>query len=467
MSIDHACILCVFHFSLYASNMRKQQRQWIIAGLVVVLTALGIWIDIPRHPQLRLGKFERDLNVKLGLDLRGGSHLVYRADVAGIGAGDITESLAGVRDVIERRVNAFGVSEPNVQTNYVGGEYRVIVELAGVHDPQQAIKLIGETPQLDFRREVAKAEALKQFNIDDPAAITGPIFERTELTGKNLKRATVSFDPVTGSPEVNLEFDGEGSELFAELTRQNVQKRIAIYLDGVPISAPVVQTEITNGRAVISGGFTVDEAKQLSARLNAGALPIPIELIGQQTIGPTLGRLSVEQSIIAGLTGLLAVVVWMVIFYRLPGVVAGVALILYAIFFLAIIKLVPITLTLAGVAGFILSIGMAVDANVLIFERFRENLRAGKSLRYALDEGFTEARGSIWATNVTSFLSAIILYSFGTSIIRGFALTLGIGTLLSYFSAITVTRTLLNLTLTPKKLHRPFWLSVKIVPKSL
>lgn len=445
--------------------MRQKQKQWLTAGLVGILTGVCIWIDIPQHPQIKLGEFTRDLNAKLGLDLRGGSHLIYRATVAGIGEADIADSMAGVRDVIERRVNAFGVAEPNVQTNRVGDEYRVIVELAGVHDPQEAIKQIGETPQLDFRREVDKTEALQQFNIDNPDAITGPIFERTQLTGKNLHRATVSFDPVGGSPEVNLEFDGEGSKLFAELTKSSLQKRIAIYLDGVPISAPVVQSEITNGRAVISGGFTVDEAKQLAQRLNAGALPIPIELIGQQTIGPTLGRQSVAASIIAGITGLCAVIIWMIVFYRLPGVVAGIALVLYAIFFLAIVKLVPITLTLAGVAGFILSIGMAVDANVLIFERFRENLRAGKSLRYSLDEGFTEAWGSIWATNITSLLSAIILYSFGTSIIRGFALTLGIGTFLSMFTAITITRTLLNLFLGPPALHKPFFLSVKATGK--
>lgn len=445
--------------------MRPRQKHWLTAGLVVILTALCLWIDIPQHPQIKLGAFTRDLNIKLGLDLRGGSHLVYRANVSGIGDQDVLDSLAGVRDVIERRVNAFGIAEPNVQTNRVGDEYRVIVELAGVHNPQEAIKQIGETPQLDFRREVDKDEALQQFNIDNPDAITGPIFERTQLTGKNLQRATVSFDPVGGSPEVNLEFDGEGSELFAELTKNSIQKRIAIYLDGVPISAPVVQSEITNGRAVISGGFSVEEAKQLAQRLNAGALPIPIELIGQQTIGPTLGRQSVEQSIVAGITGLAAVIVWMIVFYRLPGVVAGIALILYAIFFLAIIKLIPITLTLAGVAGFILSIGMAVDANVLIFERFRENLRSGKSLRYALDEGFTEAWSSIWATNITSLLSAIILYSFGTSIIRGFALTLGIGTFLSMFTAITITRTLLNLFMTSRVFRSPFLLSVKSTGK--
>lgn len=447
--------------------MKKEtKRLWLTVLGVGVLAGLALWIDVPQHPTISLGAFSRDLNVKLGLDLQGGSHLVYRADVSGISEDDIPDSVAGVRDVIERRVNAFGVSEPIVQTNRVGDEHRVIVELAGVHDPGMAIKLIGETPQLDFRREVVSEEVLQQFNVDDPSSIEGPVFERTDLTGKQLKRASVSFDQVLGQPQVNLEFDGEGSDLFAELTRENLGKRIAIYLDGVPISAPVVQTEITNGQAVISGGFDLEEAKQLSQRLNAGALPVPIELIGQQTVGPSLGRLSIEHSITAGVVGLVLVIVWMILFYRLPGVVAGVALVLYAIFFLALVKLVPITLTLAGVAGFILTVGMAVDANVLIFERFRENLRGGRSVRYALENGFKEAWSSIRASNVSSLLTALVLYSFGTSIIRGFALTFALGIMLSMFTAVTVTRTLLSLILAGKKAQRSWLLAVRSV-KSL
>ncbi|MFH1353793.1 MAG: protein translocase subunit SecD [bacterium] len=441
------------------TKIRKEtKRLWLTTLCIVVLAALALWIDVPQHPGISVGAFKRDLQVKLGLDLQGGSHLVYRADVAGISEDDIPDSLAGVRDVIEQRVNAFGVSEPVVQTNRVGNEHRVIVELAGVHDPKLAIKLIGETPQLDFRREVVKEEALQQFNVDDPNSIEGPVFEHTDLTGKHLKRATVSFDQVLGQPQVNLEFDGEGSDLFAALTRDNLGKRIAIYLDGVPISAPVVQAEITNGQAVISGGFSLEEAKQLTQRLNAGALPVPIELIGQQTIGPSLGRLSIEQSITAGVAGLIAVMIWMILFYRLPGVVAGVALVLYAIFFLALIKLVPITLTLAGVAGFILTVGMAVDANVLIFERLRENLREGRSVTYSLENGFKEAWGSIRASNVSSLLTALVLYAFGTSIIRGFALTFALGIMLSMFTAVMVTRILLSLVLMPERLQKRFLL---------
>lgn len=422
----------------------------------MLLTGTAVWLNSPWRPQIKLGQFERDLSLKLGLDLQGGSHLTYRADVSGVPEAEIEEAVAGVRDVIERRVNAFGISEPIVQATKVGEERGIVVELAGVHDPDEAIQLIGETPQLDFRKEVSEA-----INVDDQTGITGPMFERTALTGRHLQRATVDFDPTLGAPQVALEFDGEGTQLFADLTQEQLGKRVAIYLDGIPISAPVVQTEITNGKAVISGGFTLEEAKQLARNLRAGALPVPVELIGQQTIGPTLGRISIQESVAAGLLGLIAVMAWMMAFYRLPGLVASVALILYALIFLAIIRLLPVTLTLAGVAGFILSIGMAVDANVLIFERLRENLRAGKTLRYSLSDGFREAWSSIRDSNVTGLLSAVIMYYFGTSIIRGFAVTLAIGTLLSMFTAITVTRTLLGLALASKATHRPWLLAIK------
>lgn len=432
---------------------------------IVVLTALALWVDLPQHPEINIGSFKRDLDFKLGLDLKGGTQLIYRADISGINPNEVPDSLAGVRDVIERRVNAFGIAEPVIQTGKAGDEQRVIVELAGVYDPQRAIKQIGETPQLDFRREVSLEEAKKQFNIDDQASIQGPMFERTELSGKNLKRATVSFEPTTGAPEVELEFDSAGSDLFAKLTRENLNKRIAIYLDEVPISAPTVQSEITNGRAVISGGFTVQEAKQLAQRLNAGALPVPIELIGQQTIGASLGADSVNKSIVAGVLGSIAVLLWMMLFYRIPGLLAGVALAIYVVLFLALIKLLPVTLTLAGIAGLIMSIGMAVDANVLVFERFRENIRSGKRIGYALDDGFREAWGSIKASNLSSLLTAVILYSLGTSVIRGFALTYAMGIILSMFTAITVSRVLLRLYLLLPSLHKPFLLSVKPDPE--
>lgn len=440
--------------------MRRDVRVLSIkVALILVVAALAVWVVIPQHPIINWGALKRDLNVKYGLDLQGGSQLIYRAHIDENNKEQAMDALAGVRDVIEKRVNAFGVAEPLVQTSRVGNEYRILVELAGVYDPNEAIRQIGETPQLDFRREVTDGN-----NINVEGVVSDSLFERTELSGKNLKRATVAFDQVLGAPEVSLEFDGEGTRLFAELTKANLGKRIAIYLDGVPISAPVVQSEITNGQAVISGGFALEEAKQLAQRLNAGALPIPIELIGQQTVGPTLGKQSIEKSIVAGVIGLLAIMVWMTVYYRLPGLVAGVALILYGIVFLALIKLLPVTLTLAGIAGLVLSIGMAVDGNVLIFERMRENLRAGKNVRYALEDGFRAAWNSINAANVSGLITAVILYMFGTSIVRGFALTLAIGIVLSLFSSITVTRTFLQVLLRFTVFHRPFLLAVKEIP---
>lgn len=431
---------------------------WGGLGLVILI-GLSVWVNIPAHPQINWGLLQRDLDVRLGLDLRGGSQLVYQAKINEEEIDNPDEAIAGVRDVIERRVNAFGVSEPNIQTSRVGTDYRVIVELAGVHDPNEAIKLIGETPLLDFRKEISLDEGeAAALNVDAATGEVSQFFERTELTGKNLKRSTVEFDQVTGTPTVNLEFDGAGSELFATLTRENIGKRVAIYLDGVPISAPVVQSEITNGKAVITGGFTLDEAKQLARRLNAGALPVPVELIGQQIIGPTLGQLSIRQSITAGLIGLSLVGLWMIIYYRLPGVVASLALVLYASFFFSLVKLIPITLTLAGIAGFILSIGMAVDANILIFERFRENLRAGKTVNFALRDGFNEAWSSIWAANITSLISGAVLYYFGTSIVRGFALTFALGTVLSMFTAVTISRGILNALMSVQYFQKPIFL---------
>ena len=444
--------------------MRREIKKQIVRVVgIIFLVALAAWIASPKHPSISAGTFVRSLDYKLGLDLQGGAHLIYRAKLDENTQEDPAEALAGVRDVIERRVNVFGVSEPVIQTNRVGDEYRVIVELAGVFDTEEAIQNIGETPQLDFRREIDAEEASKALNIDSSDTnIVGPLFEKTELSGKHLKRSTVDFDTVSGTPQVNLEFNSEGADLFAQLTRENIGNRIAIYLDDVPISAPVVNAEITNGRAVITGGFALDEAKALARRLNAGALPVPIELIGQQTVGPTLGELSLKQSLVAGIAGIVAVMLWMTFYYRLPGLVASIALAMYAAMFIALIKLIPITLTLAGIAGLIMSVGMAVDANVLIFERFRENLRAGNSLMHAFDAGFKEAWSSIWASNISSLITGVVLYGFGTSIVRGFALTFSLGIVLSMFTAIVITKTLLRITLALKATRKSWLLGAKL-----
>ncbi len=411
---------------------------------------------------------------KLGLDLQGGTHLVYRADLSNIAPEDYSESMQGVRDVIERRVNMFGVAEPVVQINKSGSDYRLIVELAGVKDVGQAIAMIGQTPTLDFRQERSQAETENILKDQEEASqkleeglpisqeegallAEDPYFKPTKLTGRYLKGSQLQFDQQTYQPSVSLEFDSEGSKLFEQLTGENVGKRIAIYLDGAPISAPVVQQKISGGQAQITGDFSTEEAKELVQRLNAGALPVPIKLINQQTIGASLGKLSLDKSLKAGIWGLLIILLFLIIYYRLPGVLASLSLLVYIGVVLAIFKLIPVTLTLAGIAGFILSIGMAVDANVLVFERFKEEKKSGKSLGASVDEGFARAWPAIRDGNISTIITCIILFIFATGLVKGFALTLGIGVLVSMVSAITATRSFLKF-FSGKKIEKIEWL---------
>lgn len=406
---------------------------------VLILTIIFVLLSFFVYPQLP-NKFLGDLNFKfperpfkLGLDLLGGAHLVYEADLSGVSGDDRESSMAGVRDVIERRVNLFGVGEPLVQ---VSADNRLIVELPQVKDVGEAIKLIGETPFLEFK------ELAGEFS--PTATISTTDFISTGLTGRQLERAYLSFDSNTNLPQVSLEFNDDGSRLFSEITKRNIGRLVAIFLDGVPISIPRVNDEIITGQAVITGGFTVNEAKELAQRLSAGALPVPIKLISQQTIGPSLGQESLEQSLHAGLWGLAAVVVFMIVFYQLFGLVAVLALLFYTAAVLAIFKLIPVTLTLAGIAGFILSLGMAVDGNILIFSRIREELREGKSRPSAIEAGFNRAWSSIRDSQITTLIAAVILYIFSASLVKGFALTLAIGTIFSIFSAVYVTKIILR-----------------------
>lgn len=386
----------------------------------------------------------------LGLDLQGGTHLVYEADLSQIEKKNVGDAMEGVRDVIERRVNLFGVAEPVVQ---VAEKNRLVVELAGVKDIKQAIEMIGETPALDFREQRPQEETdaiLKaQEEGDEEALAKDAYFVYTGLSGKHLARAQLTFDPNTNKPMVSLEFNDEGRRLFAEITERNVGKLVAIYLDGMPISIPSVREPIRDGSAVISGDFNIEEARQLARRLNAGALPVPINLISQQSVEASLGKISLAQSLKAGLIGLLIVALFMILVYRLPGLLAVIALAIYTAIILALFKLIPVTLTLAGVAGFILSIGMAVDANILIFERLKEELRSGKGLAGAVEEGFKRAWTSIRDGNISTLITCIVLY-FTAGMIKGFGLTLGIGILISMFSAILVTRTFLRLLATTR-----------------
>lgn len=540
----------------------------------MAILVLAIFCALIVYPKLPTGtpleNFWNKFKFHLGLDLQGGAHLVYNADTSALDSADASSAVAGVRDVIEKRVNAFGVSEPLVQTNQVGENYRVIVELAGVNDVNEAIKMIGETPLLEFKEQnpnyqasltaeqtkeleeynknaeikaqglLKKALAGNDFatlakeNSEDSSASSGGdlgfvkrgmfvtefdnvIFDKmespgvynqlvqttfgyhiikkietrgegdsleihsahiliktitadslktqdewvnTELSGKHLTKAQIQFDSTSGEPEVGLEFNEEGKKMFGEITTRNVGKPVAIFLDGEPISVPNVKEAITDGKASISGRFNIKEAKQLVERLNAGALPVPITLISQETVGASLGKESLEKSLFAGLIGLIAVALFMFFLYRLPGLIAVLALALYTLINLAIYKIFGIfgmTLTLAGIAGFILSIGMAVDANILIFERLKEEIKAGRETASAVDEAFKRAWTSIKDSNISSLITCLILYWMGTSSVKGFALTLSIGVLTSMFSAITVTRILLKLVLI-KSLRDKKWL---------
>ncbi|OIO08751.1 protein-export membrane protein SecD [Candidatus Falkowbacteria bacterium CG1_02_37_44] len=672
---------------------------WLFAFIILLVIISGIidagsyynkgadWLSAKTGQTIKL-PYAKEIPFRLGLDLQGGTQLVYSADVTNVPEADRRSAIDGVRDVIERRVNVFGVSEPNIQTNKSGDDYQVIVELAGIKDVNEAIKTIGETPLLEFKEQntavkqlteeeknqliatnqeaekkaeeilgkaisggdftalvgefsnddaakanggdlgwvtendnqaivsqikgldkgkvyadliktsqgfeivkledkrvkinpfdnksekevkashllicfqgsdncengLSKEEALAKIsklkeeaipanfidlvknNSTEPGAetsggdlgwfakgamvkpfadavfsqsvgtisdvvetpfgyhliykqeekdleeykishiliktakeedVAGPQSEwkNTELSGKNLKRAAVNFNPNDNSPEVSLEFDDEGAKMFADITGRNINKPVAIYLDGYAISVPTVNEKITGGKAVISGRFNIQEAKLLSQRLNAGALPVPISLVNQQTVGASLGRDSLVASLDAGLYAFLLVGIFMILFYRLPGLLSVISLLIYSLLVLAIFKIWPVTLTLSGVAGFIFSVGIAVDANVLTFARLREELRRGRPLNSALEEAFTRAWPSIRDSNSFTIITSIILIIFTTSVVKGFAVTLIIGVAMSMFSAIIITRTFLRL-IPARWLESKHWLITSIKKQS-
>lgn len=446
-----------------------------IAALLILIIGGGIGYFIyASEPKLHEGKTVQGQSVaekfpfKLGLDLSGGVQLVYKADVSSVKPGEVKSAMDALRDVIERRVNTFGVSEPIVQIEEKGGisgpvEERLLVELPGITDVKMAVDMIGQTPKLEFMKERSKEEidaynkALEKFRADLaekknpnlPAEILAGPYEPTELNGRFLDRAVLEFDQTTREPIVSIVFNEQGSELFAQLTKDNVGKTIAIYLDRElgnpePISAPVVREAIVGGKAQITGKFTALEAKTLVGRLNSGALPVDkLELLSTQTISAPLGAKALTAGVWAGIWGLVVVGGFLVLWYRLPGVVAVLALSIYVVTMLALFKFMGVTLTAAGIAGFILSIGMAVDANILIFERTKEELRKGHSVHDAVREGFARAWTSIRDSNISSIITAIILFWFGTSLIKGFALTFGLGVVVSMFTAISISRTLL------------------------
>lgn len=401
-----------------------------------LIALVAILAGIFAYPGSPLAKYRP---WRLGLDLVGGSHLSYEVDLSNVDQGDRASVLAGLRDVIEKRVNLFGVSEPQVYIASTGDKSTLVVELAGVRDIGEAIKQIGETPLLDFREVSTSTPEAPLVGATSSTSTAGAGFTITPLTGRYVTGAALMFDPQTRAPQVSITFNEEGAKLFGDITGRNINKPLAIFLDGKLISSPTVNGKIDTGSAVITGISAV-EGKQLAERFNAGALPAPITLIEQQTIDPTLGANSLKKAAEAGALGTLLVIIFMVIYYRTRGIYAALALIIYIALSLALFKLVPITMTLAGLAGFILTIGMAVDANILIFERIREEEKLGKSKMDAIKEGFHRAWPSIRDSNMSTIITAIILYYFTTGFVRGFALTLLLGVLVSMFSAITTTR---------------------------
>jgi preprotein translocase subunit SecD len=417
---------------------------------VMVLIVAGVLAFFVYNTTGKNGRFD----FKLGLDLSGGTQLIYDADTSKLNQAQVNDSLAALQTVIERRVNSFGVSEPVVQIEQGGalggGGKRLIVELPGVTDIDKAVAIIGQTPTLDFKLVKQGFEAsttLASSTAPGGLVVNPAAFEDTGLTGEYLSSASLQFGNGSGvlstQPVVQVNFNTKGAQLFADLTKNNIGRQLGIFLDGQLIEAPVIQQSIPGGTAVISGNFTAEAAKALATNLNLGALPVPITLASTESIGATLGEQALNAGVLAGLIGFIILSAFMIFWYRLPGVVAVVALIIYCVLMLAVFKLIPVVLTAAGIAGFILSVGLAVDANILIAERMKEELAAGKKAEAAIREGFARAWLAIRDSNIAHIIAAIILFWMGTSIIRGFALVFGLGVLISMFSAITVSRTFL------------------------
>jgi len=425
--------------------------------LLLLITVLIVWIDLPEN--YKIGKFsinplsldftvfgikvKKEFKTHLGLDLKGGSHLVFQTNTIKVNPTDLKDALSSARNIIEKRVNFFGVSEPTVQTLKSGNNYRISIDLPGIEKVDEAIALIGRTAQLSFQEEKI---------IDEKVASPAPVLVETGLTGKHIKKASVDFNQQDGKPRVALSFNNEGARLFGDITKRNIGKPLAIVVDNFLISAPTVQQAISEGNAVITGNFTVDEAKKLTIAINSGALPLSIKLVEQKNIGPTLGADEVKKSVYAGVIGLIAVLLFMIIYYGRLGMIASLALIIYGLISFAIFRIIPVVLTLPGVAGFILSIGMAVDSNILIFERIKEELRKGKEFNIAVKLGFGRAIDAIKDANITTLTVAFILFNplnweflpqFG--MVRGFALTLAIGVATSLFTGVVITKRLIEI----------------------
>ena len=452
------------------------------AVVILILVVAALWVVWPANPGIHIGSFDQPIRVVRGLDLQGGLRVLLEADLPAE-AEITTEQLQAARDIIENRVNALGVTEPVVQ---VAGARRILVELPGIEDTEQALASIRATALLEFVdfSTISPVEAANLMGLTietdyglstatgptptpeagAPTPTASPPLFHTILTGAELDSAQAVADQFSGYA-VAIEFGEAAASTFATYTSQHVGDILAIVLDKQIISAPSISEPITGGQAQITGNFTLEEANRLAVQLRFGSLPIPLKVVESKAVGPTLGQDSLQKSLQAGIIGLALVIAFMVLYYRLPGVIASIALLIYAVLTFSLFKVIPVTLTLPGVAGFILSLGMAVDANVLIFERMREELRDGRTLRQATDLGFSRAWPSIRDSNLSTLITCVILFwfgsTFGASIVKGFALTLAIGVMVSMFTAIVVTRTLLHLILDRIEFARhPAWFGI-------
>jgi preprotein translocase subunit SecD len=448
-----------------------RDRDLVVLVLIILLAVVALWIALPiDHPSwAKQATFwqqpaeYRDLQLKEGLDLQGGTQILLQASPSA-GQTVSADDMAAAKAIVERRVNGLGVSEPLVQSQ---GSNRIIVALPGINNPDAAVQTIKSTGQLEFVETgstsnpqwpniqqgsyLRTTNSNKAPNKDTQAKVNDPYPDqvfKTIMTGRDLKTASTQLDQY-GAPGISFQLTDQGAKIFGDYTSQHVGDSVAIVLDNIVLSNPRIQTAITEGSGQITGKFTREEADSLSVQMRYGALPVPLEIVDRRTIAATLGSDSVRRSVVAGVIGLIVVMIFMIAQYRLPGVLAAVALVIYALINLALYKLIPITVTLPGIAGFVLSIGMAVDANVLIFERMKEELRWGRSLEYAVDTAFHRAWPAIRDSNISTILTCMVLIffggTFGAQAVTGFAFTLAIGVLVSMFTAVTVTRTFMRL----------------------
>ncbi len=458
--------LVVIALTALAVFRPSRQIAWLI--IIALIAALAIWISLPNNPGVHIDlngdgelDIDRDIAIRQGLDLAGGLQVLLEADLPP-GESPPPGALDETRRIIEQRVDSLGALEPVIQ---VQGDRRIIVELPGYEDPESAVALIRETAQLEFiavpnnlappagtpvvttlQQELAARRGEAADEGEEPVVVY-----ETVMTGSILQGAEVSYNSLQ-QPVVAFTLTPEGDQVFGDYTRDHIGEVLGIVLDGTLISAPVINAEI-RGSGIIEGAFTVEEAERLATQLRYGALPVPLRVDSTSTVGPTLGQISIAQSIRAGLIGIVVVLLFMLIYYRLPGLAAALALLLFAVLNLAIYKLVPVTMTLPAITGFLISVGTAVDGNILIFERMKEELRAGKRVDVAVRAGFDRAWASIRDSNLSTLIISFILYAFGTSFgagaVRGFAVTLALGLLLNLFTAVIVTRTLLHFLLLP------------------